>query len=338
MEKLFNKLHNINFVAQKKIDAWDRKLIYYLEVNGRSPISEIAKAIGVSKQTAHYRLQNLVKSGIITSFITQLNVAKLGLTNYEVWMQLHNIDETQRNKLIRYFVDHPNTRWVASCGGRWDLVVAVLARNPTHFLELFYKQMLAKQGACIRKTDISIAANLYNFRRAHLVGERRNLKEHSFFGGEPYIEKLTGLDEKILRAISADARMPIQTIAEKIGATPPTVRTRLKRLIKTGVISGFKAVVHPDAIGMQNYEILLTLQNVTTKRLGELFAYCRSNPNVTFYIECVGEWNVDIAVDAKDSLEFQKFVSDMREKFGDIIKDFDTVQIIYDYKYNYWAR
>lgn len=207
-----------------------------------------------------------------------------------------------------------------------------------HFNELFFKDMLSAQGVFIQNVDVTTVAELYNFRRAHLVGERKNVKEAAYFGGEPQALKLNELDFRILQAISADARMPIQDIADTVEATPPTVRARLKRLIKDGVISGFKALVHPSAIGMQNYEILITLQNVTTKRLHELFSYCRSNPHVTFYIECVGKWNVDIAMDVKDSLHFQAFVNDLRAKFGDIIKDFDTVQILYDYRYNYFPK
>jgi len=318
-----------------KLDAFDRKLLYSLEIDGRQPLSKVARSVGMSKQAARYRVDSLVKRGIIKLFLTQINIAKLGYTNFEVWIRLKDMDEEKRQAMFKSLVDHPHIVWVATCAGKWDLVVSILARSVAHFDRLYLELLLNPFSDCIRSTDISIVSENYNFRRAYLIGGRRDPEEFAYSGGEPSTAAFTGMNLRILREIAFDARLPVKTIAERIGASPLTVSRRIRELVKSGVISRFKAFICSKKVGFEQWEVLLTLQNLTPKREKELFGFCANNPNVIFLIKCVGRWGLDIAIDVKNVEEFNEFVNQLRAHFPDILRDFETVRILQDYKMNY---
>jgi len=60
------------------------------------------------------------------------------------------------------------------------------------------------------------------------------------------------LDEKdlaIIRILQRDARTPVSAIAEELGIPENTVRFRVRRLVESGVIRGFVALVDPRSLG-----------------------------------------------------------------------------------------
>ncbi len=60
---------------------------------------------------------------------------------------------------------------------------------------------------------------------------------------------LDEIDRKIIGELATDGRMPIARIGRRIKLSSPAVAERLQRLEAAGVITGYRAVVDPRAIG-----------------------------------------------------------------------------------------
>ena len=60
---------------------------------------------------------------------------------------------------------------------------------------------------------------------------------------------LDAVDRAILHELSADARLPNNALAERVGVAPSTCLMRVRTLRETGVIRGFHADVEPRALG-----------------------------------------------------------------------------------------
>ncbi|MBT8375512.1 MAG: AsnC family transcriptional regulator, partial [Bacteroidia bacterium] len=60
---------------------------------------------------------------------------------------------------------------------------------------------------------------------------------------------IDGIDKKILRALMADARTPILEIARNVGISGAAIHQRLRKLEKSGLLSGSKFVINPKALG-----------------------------------------------------------------------------------------
>lgn len=64
--------------------------------------------------------------------------------------------------------------------------------------------------------------------------------------------QLDRFDMRILDELSADGRMSITELSARVGLSKTPCQQRLKRLMQEGYIEGFKAVVNPSRIGLDN--------------------------------------------------------------------------------------
>ena len=72
---------------------------------------------------------------------------------------------------------------------------------------------------------------------------------------------LDDIDRKILRALQKDARASFKKIGEEVGVSEATVFVRVRKLQEGGVLSGFKAIVDPRAVGKSLTAIMLVRAN-----------------------------------------------------------------------------
>lgn len=61
---------------------------------------------------------------------------------------------------------------------------------------------------------------------------------------------LDRIDERLLAALSENARISNTALGRLVGLSAPSVSERLKRLEEAGVISGYAATVDPAALGL----------------------------------------------------------------------------------------
>ncbi|MEQ6334209.1 Lrp/AsnC family transcriptional regulator [Sphingobium sp. MK2] len=66
------------------------------------------------------------------------------------------------------------------------------------------------------------------------------------------IVDLDEFDRKIIAALVEDGRMTVTDLAALVGLSKTPCQVRLKRLIETGVIHGFRAIVDPAKLGMDH--------------------------------------------------------------------------------------
>lgn len=60
-----------------QLDRYDRRIIAELEGDGRLPVTELARRVGLSKSPCQVRLKRLVEEGYILGFRAVVNMAKL---------------------------------------------------------------------------------------------------------------------------------------------------------------------------------------------------------------------------------------------------------------------
>lgn len=88
-------------------------------------------------------------------------------------------------------------------------------------------------------------------------------------------------DRKIIDALVEDGRMTITDLAARVGLSKTPCQIRLKRLVDSGVITGFRAIVDPRKLGMDHVAFTeVKLTDTREKALGEFNAAVRRIPEV----------------------------------------------------------
>lgn len=59
-------------------------------------------------------------------------------------------------------------------------------------------------------------------------------------------------DRRILELLSADGRMSVTELAEKIGLSKTPCQIRMKRLVSEGYIQGFTAIINPSKLQLEH--------------------------------------------------------------------------------------
>ena len=111
---------------------------------------------------------------------------------------------------------------------------------------------------------------------------------------------IDGIDKKILRALMADARTPILEIARNVGISGAAIHQRLKKLEKSGLLSGSKFIIDPKILG---YKTMAFVGVYLDKAVSnpEAVKQLKKVPEV---IEChytTGNWSIFIKILAKDN-------------------------------------
>ncbi|MBP1849108.1 Lrp/AsnC family transcriptional regulator [Rhizobium halophytocola] len=68
----------------------------------------------------------------------------------------------------------------------------------------------------------------------------------------PSVSEIDAFDRKIIEILRDDGRISITDLAARIGLSKTPCQVRLKRLIDSGFIEGFKAVVNPERLGLDH--------------------------------------------------------------------------------------
>ncbi len=103
--------------------------------------------------------------------------------------------------------------------------------------------------------------------------------------------RIDELDRQIVALLCEDARRSFSDIGAAVSLSAPAVKRRVDRLRQEGVITGFTAVIPPDALGW------------TTEAFIELFCAGRTSPeqirrSMTRHPEVVGAYTVSGEADA----------------------------------------
>ncbi len=112
--------------------------------------------------------------------------------------------------------------------------------------------------------------------------------------------EIDGIDKEILRSLMEDARTPVLEIARKVGISGAAIHQRLRKLEKSGLISGSKFVINPKILG---YTTMAFVGIYLDKAISnpEAVKQLQKIPEV---LEChytTGNWSILIKVLCKDN-------------------------------------
>ncbi|MFH1590767.1 MAG: winged helix-turn-helix transcriptional regulator [archaeon] len=303
------------------LDVKDRKILEQLELDARQSTAAIARKVGLSREVTAYRIRRLEQTGVINRYTLILNTAKLGYMAFKWYLELENADEEKLAEIIAWFKDDPNCAWIASCTGRWDLITVFLVKSPYQF-QTAREQFLSKMHAHVRDSSFTLDLE---------VSHTKCLPDQSgkapFFGGELGHMELDREDILCLIELTENPRSTVMDIARKTKLSADIVKSRIRRMKDSGLIQGSRADPDNPLRGISTYKILLDRKEAQHARFKALDSYLTQHRCVWDVIHCLGSWNMECNVDVDSSREFHGFIMDLKNRFADLIRGYDVVQI-----------
>jgi len=315
------------------LDEKDRKILVELDRSARQTDSEIAKKVGLSKQVVGYRIQKLVEKEIVNNFYTIVNVGKLGLNSYYIFLQLEKINKQQEIELLEKLTQLDYVGWLVSGTGRWDIILIIYADSISTF-EKSLNKTIDICGEHLHEYTFTtlLAAEHISYK---FLAETRDL--HSV--RQTARIETAELDEtgkSILETISQNARLSVVDISEKTKIPVHVVSYRLRTMVKQKMIEGFKPKINVNKLGYQWHLMLIQFQRASEKRKQEFISFCKENKRIYYITNTIGPYNLTLDIHVKSTEEFKEVLLELKEKFSDVIKLYESFVIFDEYKINYF--
>ncbi|MFC9561079.1 Lrp/AsnC family transcriptional regulator [Agromyces sp. NPDC056965] len=87
------------------------------------------------------------------------------------------------------------------------------------------------------------------------------------------------IDQRIVSALAADGRTTLATLATLTGLSTSAVQSRVQRLEQRGVITGYRAVIDPQAVGLP-VSAFLEISVLDPATVGDLGARLGAYPEI----------------------------------------------------------
>ena len=143
---------------------------------------------------------------------------------------------------------------------------------------------------------------------------------------------LDKVDQKIIAILNKNARTSSKEIAMELrnaglDVSDRTIRKRIERLEKNGIIKGYKAVLS-DVSSSDKFEALFLKLKVTRSlesKTESIKDFVKSLPNYLFVATIDGEWNMLIVMKVEELQKNQS--SKIIEKFSEQVLDYRISEI-----------
>ncbi|MBI4452168.1 Lrp/AsnC family transcriptional regulator [Candidatus Woesearchaeota archaeon] len=318
-----------------KLDLKDKKILYELDTNSRQSYHQIAKKVGLSKDSVIYRIKNLQKEGIIRQFHTITDVGKLGFISFRLYLKLQNATPEKEEDIITYLKNQKIVTWMVSIDGEYDIGMWILTKTIKE-MNNFWKELLNKYVNFIDKRWLTIFTKVSYFPRVYLLDKKQNFDEYVFIT-EPVEVSIDQKDIEILKLIAPNSRISVLEISKKLNLAPKTVSLRIKELEKKKVVIGYRTLFDLEKLGYQYFKVHFNLYNVTKDKEKKFRAYIKQHPNIIFDNEVLGGDDFEIEIQVKTLEEFRKIIDNIKFEFSDIIKEYKHMLFYKEHKFVFFS-
>ncbi|WP_370253016.1 Lrp/AsnC family transcriptional regulator [Nioella sp.] len=126
------------------LDDTDRRILRHLQADPAMPVAELAEAARIAPATCYKRLDRMREEGVLRATRAVIDWRALGFT-VEVSLRI-TLDKTQSrafDEVMAAAREIPEVVEIQTFLGRVDLRLSVLARDMTHYQEVYRDRILA---------------------------------------------------------------------------------------------------------------------------------------------------------------------------------------------------
>jgi DNA-binding Lrp family transcriptional regulator len=325
-------------VEKVKIDLRDKKILAFLSEDGRMPVSEIAKKLALSRDGVNYRINRLVKLGVIKKFFPIINLKKFCFNTFHVFMLLDELEKAQHNKLISDMVNHPNTVSVREYSDSWDIELIFIARNIKEMDEILMEIISKNPKVVLEKDKLEV---IKGYNSIHLPYSFYGNIKKSFEWKDRKSDKKVELDAKdwkILDLLSKNCRMSTYEIGREVKLSPDAVSYRMKNLYDANIIRKYTILTDLTKLGFHWYTYTMQVRTFSKEYDSRMKEFVRNHPNIIRAIKTLGSWDFLLHIVTENPTVYHKTVKDIKNAFSDVIRSYQTWLGFKEYYYDVCPR
>ncbi|MBW2977123.1 winged helix-turn-helix transcriptional regulator [Candidatus Woesearchaeota archaeon] len=313
------------------LDLLDKKIIYLLYKDARMPVNTISKALKANKNTINYRITRLRKNKIIENCLPVLDYKALGTEVYDILLKVKR-DPKIVSELESFLKQDDFILWSVKTTGKWDYFFEVYFKKQKEF-QAYFNSLLVKIKSIIVEYEIKF---YHRFKAAHQLFNF-DIKVPSKEIKKKINYKADLTDHKILRFFGTkDGFATYKEIGGSLGLSLETVRNRVIKLKKSGIILRFIPFIQPKNAGLEGY--LLLIKFSPSQDLKQFYSYLNNNYRVILGFKNFNNPEIMCYLFAENFRELEKIIEEIRTIFKDLIDSITCLYISEELKLNTFPR
>jgi len=302
-----------------KIDLKDRKILYQLDQNCRQSNNQIGKKVGLGRDVVAYRIDKLIKSGVIKNFYSIIDTFRLGYNVFRLYINFQYVTSDIKKEIIDYFVNYKYSWVVVTVKSEIDLDVVIWVKNIYDFYK-FWDETLSKYEEYFEKYSISIYIESSVFKKSYLLSDQKHQSDRTLIEMKCGIKpvEIDQTDYYLLNEIAVNARIPLIDLAEKLDCSSQKINYRLKNLIDLKVLRAFRVDLDLSKLNLQKFKVDIYLKNHKSKK--PIFDYLVKKDYIDFMNFAIGWADLEPEFVVKDFDELLKILEEINKNFSGAIK------------------
>lgn len=324
----------MSFPEDMNIDLKDKRILYELDRDSRQTNKQIAKKVGLSEKVVGNRIKRLKEKEIIEYFYVKTNPGLLGYMHIKIYLRLHNITAEKEEQLLNELNKQKGIYWLSSLRGKYDLVTSIYVKNVAEFSKR-YEEIFGKWGNYILERNVVILEKAYTYTKAYFLPKQKS-EEIIYAKGSEESIKLDNKDIDLLKILNKNGRKSLIDIAQRLKISSDTIRYRLNKLKKQGIITGFGVKINYNKLNNNYNLVFLKLQNMSKEKYKKLETFAKLNKNLIIFIKTIGDHDVEFEIETTNKQEMDKLIKSLRDNFVNEIKNYEILEVTREHRMTYF--
>ncbi|MEU8225057.1 Lrp/AsnC family transcriptional regulator [Kribbella sp. NPDC048915] len=304
----------------------DRQVACALQVNGRAGWAQIAKVLGVSERTVARRAQPLLDSGTIRVVAT-VDTQRIGWGEPAL-LRLRCQPGATRGVAMA-LAESRETRTVMLTEGSTDCFVEVVPPHQDWLREFLLDRLpgLSAVAAHHAHSTLRFFRPAHEWRTAALSEQQADALERK--GLPPFatadgVASLSAEEEKVVHELTANGRIPVGTLANRVGVAPATASRQIDSLIGRGIVR-IRTEVDRTLLGLPTEALLwVRVRPSDLDRIGQVLS---RHPAVRMAAAVTGDYQLCVDLMLSGRWALYQFVTQTLGAFDGII-DFEVLDVL----------
>jgi DNA-binding Lrp family transcriptional regulator len=316
--------------VKAKLDAYDKKILFELDVNSRASASRIAKKLKIPKETVNYRIKRLEKDGWVTRLYTIFNASLFGYSYYRVFLKFYKLTESTETEIIDYITNDPSCANLRITEGQFDLVFLTIQKNPgdlkgflQRFFNIFGKNVEEKNVLMVMKTHKLNQKFLFEGKIINKTFNHMDTKDYT----------LDKIDLGIMKSISTDARTKLNEIAQSLHVDSRLIEYHMKKMERLGIIAAYTTDLNLLQLNRELIQIDIALKDPAV--IPYIINFFDKTNTCIFVHEMLGKYDLSVEIYVENDEMLRNILEKFKEQFLENYVYYDVSHVYKEYVINW---
>lgn len=233
-----------------------------------------------------------------------LNVSKIGLRYFRICLF---VSDTSRDRLIQYFINHPNVGWVFSAQGWFNIGIGIWARSNSEINEISsgIRKELSPEDRLVYQSELT---SLHGF-------GNRPIDKNNF--AMPIVDSVLGsvelnpIEMDYLKILTLDSSIASKEMSELLNIDEQEIFMINHKLTDLGVIVGYQNRINYGGI---YYKIFIDSLSIKDgKTVEELLARLWKDTRCIYVERANGKYDVEFEIIVENKSEITEYLNDFTD-------------------------